>query len=88
MTTFSLGRKTIINEYSLEYDWVRRQVEEGTETERIVSSIQHCFGGDKKAANLFLAIAVGESVPGALLNHLALSDWSLTQNQYAESLDR
>ncbi|USH05585.1 hypothetical protein K6Q96_20550 [Grimontia kaedaensis] len=81
MTTFALGRKTIINECSVEYDWIRRQVEEGTETEEIINSILCCFGGDEEIAVLFYSIAVGESSPGVLLTHLSLSDWSPSQGE-------
>ncbi|WP_028022597.1 hypothetical protein [Enterovibrio calviensis] len=77
MTLFTLGRKTIINESSLEYSWVRQQVEEGTERESILSSIQQCFGGDEETAVLFFNIAIGESSPGVLLSHLRISNWNI-----------
>ncbi|MDD1792250.1 hypothetical protein L4D06_08690 [Enterovibrio makurazakiensis] len=76
MTPFTLGRKTIINECSLEYSWVRQQVAEGTDRNTVVSAIQQCFGGDEETASLFFNIAIGESSPGVLLSHLRLSNWS------------
>ncbi|KKD61580.1 hypothetical protein RN22_04945 [Grimontia sp. AD028] len=88
MTTFALGRKTIINESSLEYDWIRRQVEEGTERSEIIGSILRCFGGDEEIAELFYSIALGESSPGILLTHLSLCDWSPTPDLEHERLEK
>lgn len=79
MATFVLGLKTIINECSSEYDWVRNQKEAGTNETRIIASIRERFGGDEEVARLFYSIAIGKSSPGVLLTHLSLSDWSPTQ---------
>ncbi|WP_407333817.1 hypothetical protein [Enterovibrio sp. 27052020O] len=76
MSTFTLARRTIINESSLEYNWVRQQVAEGTTKVQVVSAIQHCFGGDEETARLFFDIAIGESSPGILLAHLCITDWT------------
>ncbi|MBE1273398.1 hypothetical protein [Enterovibrio baiacu] len=75
MAAFTLGRKTIINEGALEYDWVRQLVSEGTEKENAISSIQKCFGGDEETALIFYKIAVGDCSPGVLLTHLSITDW-------------
>ncbi len=75
MAAFTLGRKTIINEGALEYDWVRQLVSEGTKKENAINSIQKCFGGDEETALIFYKIAVGDSSPGVLLTHLSITDW-------------
>ncbi|WP_325894529.1 hypothetical protein [Grimontia sp. NTOU-MAR1] len=87
MTIFSLGRKAIINESSMEYDWIRRQVEEGFEKAEIINSILRCYGGDEEIAALFYSIAVGDSSPGVLLTHLSLCDWSPLQGEHMDSMD-
>ncbi|MEZ8140430.1 hypothetical protein [Enterovibrio sp. FF113] len=88
MTTFTLGRKTIINECSLEYDWIRQQVAEGTESGLIISAIQRCFGGDEETAGLFFDIAIGESSPGILLAHLSMIGWTAHREYDAYSEPR
>ncbi|MFL7026179.1 hypothetical protein BCS58_18065 [Enterovibrio norvegicus] len=75
MTAFTLGRKTIINEGAMEYDWVRQLVSEGTEKDNAICSIQKCFGGDQETALIFYKIAVGDCSPGVLLTHLSITDW-------------
>ncbi|KXF83212.1 hypothetical protein [Enterovibrio coralii] len=86
MTTFTLGRKTLVNRSSLEYEWVRLLVSEGETQSDVISAIQRCFGGDAETASLFFKVALGEKSPGYLLTHLSLSDWA-TNNQAKPALE-
>ncbi|PKF50388.1 hypothetical protein [Enterovibrio nigricans] len=81
MTTFTLGRKTLVNRNSLEYEWVRLLVNEGNTESGVIGTIQRCFGGDIETASLFFKVAMGETSPGFLLTHLSLSDWASSHIQ-------
>ncbi|MDD1779686.1 hypothetical protein LRP49_00630 [Enterovibrio sp. ZSDZ35] len=76
MATFTLGRKTLVNRDSIEYEWVRQLVDEGEAESDVISAIQRCFGGDAETATLFLKVAIGQKSPGCLLTHLSLQDWA------------
>ncbi|WP_407331227.1 hypothetical protein [Enterovibrio sp. 27052020O] len=54
-----IGRKTLLDIDSIEYQWIRTLASDGSSTEMINTSIRRCLGGTDDVADRIRRVALG-----------------------------
>ncbi|CAH8237656.1 hypothetical protein [Vibrio aestuarianus] len=66
----TLSESTIVDQKSVEYQWVRTLYVEGYQAQEINHYIRTCFGGDDTFADLFRKVALQQESLYVLLQYL------------------
>ena len=72
-TDFMLGKTTLSDIDSVEYEWIRTLHSNAESRESILRCIQTCLGGDTHTAELFYDIAIHKKPHNLLLSYLEQS---------------
>ena len=59
--SFKIGRKTLLDLDSVEYQWIRTLASEGSSEENINHSICRCLGADHFIADKMRKVALGQA---------------------------
>lgn len=70
MVKLSIGRDTILDLDSVEYQWIESLCHDGVELHHVNASIQRCLGGDEVSADILRRIALRQCSPTELLRYL------------------
>ncbi|MGR5143491.1 hypothetical protein ACQKPX_17670 [Photobacterium sp. DNB23_23_1] len=70
MGKLSIGRDTISDVNSVEYQWIASLIYDGVEVESVIALIQRCLGGDEIVADYLRKIALHMCQPAELLHYL------------------
>ncbi|EOD81063.1 hypothetical protein RN22_02895 [Grimontia sp. AD028] len=54
-----VGRKTLLDTDSIEYQWIRTLASDGSSDEMINNSIRRCLGGNEDIADRIRRVALG-----------------------------
>ncbi|WP_028024381.1 hypothetical protein [Enterovibrio calviensis] len=65
-----IGRKTLLDIDSIEYQWIRTLASDGSSNEMINTSIRRCLGGNDDVADRIRQVALGQSSVTELLRVL------------------
>ncbi|MEZ8143979.1 hypothetical protein A1OO_21645 [Enterovibrio norvegicus FF-33] len=65
-----IGRKTLLDPESIEYQWIRTLASDGSSKEMINSSIRRCLGGNDDVADRIRRVALGLTPVTELLSVL------------------
>lgn len=68
-----IGRKTLLNPDSIEYQWIRSLASDGSTDEMINASIRRCLGGNDDMADRIRRVALGQCPVTELLRMLPTS---------------
>ncbi|MGF1688885.1 hypothetical protein L4C36_19755 [Photobacterium japonica] len=65
-----IGKDTLLNINSLEYQWIRSLASEGNSPHQINTVIQRCLGGNANTADIMRQVAMRQASVNQLLRSL------------------